>query len=284
MPPIDPPATAAAPPPPPPLVFRQVPFWRPLHWLDAGVKDLLVSTGPSLAHGAAMILGSALIMLAGWFYLPLLAGAFTGFLLVAPILATGLYELSRRIGRGETPGLGDALSVWRRAGRGPLMLGLALAAVGTLWVLVSVLTLAGMTPEPVRGLASFFDVAVFRAANTAERAHLFWLWLMAGGLLAALVFAAAAVSVPLLVDRSIGVREAVLASVEAVAQNPAPMVLWACLILAGTAIGVVTAIGLAVIWPILGHATWHAYRDLVDASAVPPRGAHTVFSRDERRD
>jgi uncharacterized membrane protein len=259
-----------------------VPFWQPLRWLDRGVKDLLVSTGPSLAHGAVMILGSGMIMLAGWFYLPLLAGAFTGFLLVAPILATGLYELSRRIGRGETPGLADALSVWRRAGRGPLVFGLVLAGVGTAWVLVSVLTLATMTPEPVRGLASFFSVSVFRAADSAERAHLFWLWLMAGGLLAALVFAAAAVSVPLLVDRTIGVREAVLASIEAVAQNPGAMVLWACLILVGTAIGLVTAIGLAVIWPILGHATWHAYLDLVDAGSVPPRGAHTVFARPER--
>lgn len=280
--PVPPNPPGAAPSPPPPLAFRQVPFWQPLRWLDLGVRDLLVATGPSLAHGVAMIVGSGLIMLAGWFYLPLLAGAFTGFLLVAPILAAGLYELSRRIGRGESPGLADALSVWRRAGRGPLVFGLVLAAVGTVWVVVSVLTLAGMTPEPVRGLASFFSVEVFRAADSAERAHLFWLWLMAGGLLAALVFAAAAVSVPLLVDRTIGVREAVLASVEAVAQNPGAMGLWACLILVGTAFGVATGIGLAVIWPILGHATWHAYVDLVDAGALPPRGAQAVIALDDR--
>lgn len=283
MPPSEPASAAPAPAPAPPLAFRRVAFWQPLQWLDAGVRDFLAATGPSLAHGAAMILGSGVIMLAGWFYLPLLAGAFTGFLLVAPILATGLYEISRRIARGETPGLRDALSVWRRAGRGPLVLGLMLAGVGTLWVAVSVLTLAGMTPQPLKGLATFFDVSVFRAADSSERAHLFWLWLMAGGLLASLVFAAAAVSVPLLVDRSIGVRDAILASVEAVALNPAPMVFWACLILLGTVIGVGTAIGLALIWPILGHATWHAYVDLVDARALPPRGAQAVFARDDAR-
>jgi uncharacterized membrane protein len=253
------------------LVFRRVSVGQPLRWLERGVQDLLVTTGASLAHGAAMVVGSGLIMVAGWFYLPLLAGAFTGFLLVAPILAAGLYELSRRIDRGERPGLSEALTVWRRAGPPLLRFGGVLAAVGTAWVLVSVLTLAGMTAEPVRGLASFFSAAVFRAADSVERAHLFWLWLMAGGLLAALVFAGAAVSAPLLVDRRIGVRDAVLASVEAVALNPGPLLLWAAVIATVTAIGVVTVIGLAVVWPILGHATWHAYVDLVEADALPSR-------------
>ena len=259
------PASASA------LTIRRVSLGRPLRWLDAGVRDLLASPGPSLAHGVAMVLGSLVILVAGWRQLPLMAGAFTGFLLVAPILAAGLYEISRLRERGVTPTLGDALAVWRRAGRTPLVLGVLLAMAGTAWVGLSIVTLSAMTPESPQGLASFFRVAVFRAADSTERAHLFWLWLTAGGLLAALVFAAAAVSVPLVVDREIGVREALLASVEAVALNPAPMLMWAALIAASTAIGIVTAIGLVLVLPVLGHATWHAYVDLVDASRLAPR-------------
>jgi uncharacterized membrane protein len=255
----------------PTLVFRQVSMERPFHWIEAGVNDMLHTPSASLGHGVAMILGAIFIMAVGWRALPLMAGAFSGFLIVAPMLACGLYDISRRIERGEPVSLLKAIGVWRRIGRAPLVLGAALAAVGTLWVLVSILTLAGMTTGPVLGLQSFLTPEVWRASASAAKLHLFVMWLVAGGLLASLVFAATALSIPMLIDRRLGARDAVLASIEAVSRNPLPMLLWTLLILAGTAFGIATLFGLVVVWPVLGHAAWHAYRDLIDAEAVEPR-------------
>ena len=94
---------------------------------------------------------------------------------------------------------------------------------------------------------------------------LFWLWLVAGGMLAALVFAASAVSLPMLIDRSVMVREAIRTSIAAVGHNPGAMALWALLIMVLTMLAVASVVGLLVLIPVLGHATWHAYRDLVPA-------------------
>ncbi len=263
--------TDRTPLPAPPLAFRTVPAGRPWRWIVAGLEDLLTAPWPSLAHGVAMVVGGFAFVAIGWQAIALLAGAFSGFLIVAPMLATGLYDLSRRIERDEPRGLLAVLGAWRRLGREPLLIGGALALTGTVWVLLSVLTLAGMTRAPVHGLESFLAPAVWRAAASSTQWHLFVMWLAAGGLVASLVFAATAVSIPLLVDRRVGARDAVLASIEAVSRNPVPMLVWTLLILLGTGIGLVTVFGLVIAWPVLGHAAWHAYRDLIDASALPAR-------------
>jgi uncharacterized membrane protein len=93
-----------------------------------------------------------------------------------------------------------------------------------------------------------------------------------GGVVAALVFAASAVSMPLLLDRDVDMLTAILTSVQAVGANPVVMAWWAVLIMIGTTLGIATLLlGLVVVVPVLGHATWHAYVDLVDASGLPPR-------------
>ena len=96
-----------------------------------------------------------------------------------------------------------------------------------------------------------------------DNANLFLLWCGCGGLLAAIVFALTAVSVPMLLDRPVGLRDALQTSVAAVGNNPVTMALWAALIMALTLVAMLTALGLVVLIPVLGHASWHAYRDLV---------------------
>jgi uncharacterized membrane protein len=101
---------------------------------------------------------------------------------------------------------------------------------------------------------------------------LFLIWLAAGGLGAALVFAATAVSPPLLLGRVISLRSAILTSVRAVGENPLALALWATIIMIAMALSIATAmLGFIITVPVLGHATWHAYRDLVDTSSVPLR-------------
>jgi len=102
--------------------------------------------------------------------------------------------------------------------------------------------------------------------------YLFEAWLALGGVLAAPVFASSVITLPLLLDRRIGVLDAVLTSWRAVLENPLPLALWAGLIMVLTTLGLIPLLlGLVVVVPLLGHASWHAYRDTVDASALPLR-------------
>ena len=245
--------------------IRELSVHQPFRWLERGARDIYVAPNASLAHGLAMTVGGWIIMLLGWQQLAVMAGAFSAFLLVAPVLATGLYEISRRIERGQDEvTLLQALSAWSRGGWVAWRMGLLLASIGLGWVAISTWALTVMAPDPVEGLRSFFSAKVLHAAAGDQRGLVFWLWLMGGGMLAALVFAISVVSLPLLIDREIGVREAITVSVEGVSTNPGVMCLWAVVIMLCTVIGIVTLVGLLVILPIVGHASWHAYTDMVE--------------------
>lgn len=242
--------------------IREIAPSRPLAWLALGWRDMALSPGPALLNGAALALfGAALLIVARnefWW----LAGAFSGFLIVAPVLATGLYAVSRARSRGERAGVGASLVVWRPRDGRLVTFGLLLALAGTGWVLTSASLITGFAAAPVRNPADFLRVVVLR-----EDSFLFEAWLALGGVLAAPMFASSVVAMPLLLDRRIGVWAAVLTSWRAVAVNPVPLAVWAALIGLLTLLGMATAmIGLVVIAPLLGHASWHAYVDLVDAS------------------
>ena len=250
------------------FVIRNIPLLRPLGWLACGWRDLLRCPLPGLLHGLAVALfGAVLLYFAGQRFW-LLAGAFSGFLLVAPIVATGLYAVSHALERGERPGLATALAAWRPAGNGRLVaFGLLLALAGTGWVLTSAALITGFAPAPVNGPADFLRVVLL-----ADGSWLFEAWLALGGVLAAPVFASSVVAIPLLLERRIGVLAAVLTSWRVVMAQPVALALWAGLLMALTLAGMAPLLlGLPVVVPWLAHASWHAYRDLVDASALPPR-------------
>jgi uncharacterized membrane protein len=247
------------------IIVRRLPVLRPFAWLALGWRDLARCPGPAVLHGAALALfGAALLWFAqGAFWW--LAGAFTGFLLVAPVLATGLYAISRALSRGEPAGLRTAASAWHPRDGRLVGFGLLLALAGTGWVLTSAALITAFAAAPVNNPGDFLRVVVLR-----ENSLLFEAWLALGGVLAAPIFASSVIAIPLLLDRRIGVLAAVLTSWRAVLANPAPLALWAALIMLLTMAGMATAmLGLVIVLPLLGHASWHAYRDLVDASALP---------------
>lgn len=240
---------------------RHVPMLRPLGWLARGWRDLMRCPLPGLLHGLALaVFGGALVVVARerfW----LLSGAFTGFLLVAPILATGLYAVSRALERGQRADLAVALAAWKPEGR-LMVFGLLLAFAGTGWVMTSASLITGFAPAPVRTPLDFVRVVVLN-----DQSPLFEVWLAMGAFLAAPVFASSVVAIPLLLDRRVGVLAAVLTSWRVVQAHPAPMALWAALLMGLTVLGMATALlGLVVIAPWLAHASWHAYRDLVSPS------------------
>ena len=246
---------------------RRVPPLRPLAWLALGWRDLVRCPGPALLHGAALALfGGALLGFAKddfWW----LAGAFSGFLLVAPVLATGLYAISRALSRGEAAGLATAAAAWHPRDGRLVRFGLLLALAGTGWVLTSAALITAFAAAPVNNPSDFLRVVVLR-----EQSLLFEAWLALGGVLAAPIFASSVIAIPLLLDRRIGVLAAVLTSWRAVLVNPAPLALWAALIMLLTVAGMATALlGLVIVVPLLAHASWHAYEELADVAALPAR-------------
>ena len=175
---------------------RAVPMLRPLGWLAAGWRDLMRCPLPGLLHGVALALfGAGLIAVAGQRFW-LLSGAFSGFLLVAPILATGLYAVSRALEKRQRADLAVALAVWKPNDGRLIVFGLLLAFAGTGWVLTSASLITGFAGAPIRGPVDFLKVVVLN-----EQSHLFEIWLALGGVLAAPVFASSVVALPLLLDR-----------------------------------------------------------------------------------
>lgn len=244
---------------------QQVATLRPLHWLALGWRDLLHCPVPGLLHGAAMAAFGALLILLARDRFWLLAGAFSGFLLMAPLAATGLYAVSRALEQGQQPSWRTAAAAWWPRDRRLVVFGLLLALAGTGWVLTSAALITRWAPAPVNSPGDFLRVVVM-----AGQAGVFEVWLVLGSALAAPIFASTVVALPLLLDREIGVHPAVLVSVRSALLNPAAMALWATLILVITLLGMLTLLlGLVVAVPWLAHASWHAYRDLVGAQVDP---------------
>jgi uncharacterized membrane protein len=239
---------------------------HPWRWLVRGARDLARAPAPGLSHGLCLALFGALVFAALHTRFWWLAGAFSGFLLVAPVLATGLYAVSRALEQGHSDGLMRvAIQAWwpRGAQAHRLMVfGALLALAGTGWVLTSAAFVTVFAPQTVSAPMDFLRHIVL-----AERGWVFEGWVLLGGALAAPVFASSVVAIPLLLDRPhMGVRDAVLASWRVVLAHPLPMAWWAFLIMALTALAFATLlVGLVVVVPLVAHASWHAYRDCVPA-------------------
>ena len=234
----------------------------------------------SFAHGLVLaVVGAAIVAIAQdrfW----LLAGALSGFMVIAPVLATSLYALSRSLERGETADLSVVTKTWlnwqdnhfNKWGNEywcMVQFGALLGLAATGWVFTSAALITLLAPAPIQGPMDFVHHVVL-----AQDGWLFELWLAMGGIMAAPLFASSVVSMPLLLDRRVTLMQAILTSWQTVMANPVPMALWSALIMGFTLLGLGSLfLGLIAVIPMLGHASWHAYRDLVDASTIPARDA-----------
>jgi uncharacterized membrane protein len=233
---------------------------RPLVWLSRGWSDLKRAAKPSLLMGAwTAAFGLALLMVA-WRFTYLVPALIGGFLLVAPFVAIVFYALSQQIERGEPVDGALAMFAWRRNTQSIALWGLALALALILWERIAAVLFAltyhgaGGDPASLSYLTSIFSggftfIAVFFGV---------------GGALALLVFAFGIVTAPMLLDRDVDVVTAALTSLLCCLRNPGATLFWAVIIAVLTLVGFLTMmIGLLVVFPLLGHASWHAYRDLV---------------------
>jgi uncharacterized membrane protein len=244
----------------------------PGRWLAAGWSDLRRSPLPSLIPGCLSALAGYCIVLVAVLdgrYLvvfPLLAG----YLFVAPALAIGLYEISRRHQTGEPVSLPMTAVAFRRNTLNILLMGLILVVLLGSWMWSVSLTFHwffGADPGGqflVGGLMGLPTLTFLLVSNAI------------GAVFAVLAFVLSVVSLPMLLDQDVDVATAVATSWRACVANPRLMTRWAILIALAVALGIFTLfVGLIVILPVLGHASWHAYRDLVECK---PR-ARQVFGR-----
>jgi len=238
---------------------RHVPSRRSLEWLLRGWTDLRAIGWAGLAHGALItILGGVLLML-GSTHLYLTAAAVTGYLLVGPIMTTGACELARRREAREPIGFDESLQALSRNPSGLLHFGGVLALIAVLWFVLSAILLGSVLSSPVPSLA----VALWGGSALMSLSQLL-AYLGCGAVLAVIVFALSVVSVPLIIDRHATATDAIRASLQVTISNLPAMLAWAALIVAVTAIGFLTLlVGMVLIAPLLGYATWHAYRDLI---------------------
>ena len=259
-----------------PAAPRTVSLMQPMTWLVRGGRDMLRCGWISYVHGLTMAVFGGLLLLLAHDRFWLLAGAFSGFLMVAPILATSLYAMSRALERRAPVGWPLVLKTWLNWKDGDFVkwgdehwnlvrFGIMLAAAGTAWVVLSAILIQLLVTTPIAAPRDFLVHVVL-----APQGYLFELWLALGGALVAPIFASTVITVPLLLDRQVSVGQAMALSWQVVLANPVAMAFWGAIIMGLVFVGFsLMLLGLVIVVPLLGHASWHAYRDLADVSGLP---------------
>jgi len=250
------PATPLVTPFPP---ICQVPLTAAFAWLGAGLNDIRQAPLASLSYGLAFATMGWLVSFVFRHAYEYTSALTAGFLLLGPFLATGLYDISRRLQRGEPARLSDTMTAWRANLGAFSLFSLVLTIIMLVWARASLVTFALFFSSGMPTLESFL-------ARVTSVEHLDFLltYFAVGALFAGIVFAVSVVSVPMMLDRGTDPVVAALTSVRALLANPLPLAVWALLIVLIIGAGFATFfIGLVVAAPLIGHATWHAYRALV---------------------
>jgi uncharacterized membrane protein len=247
---------------------RRLSIFSGFRWLAAGWRDFWNGPGSSLAYGLGVFLLSVgfLAALTAFGLDYILFPALSGFMIVAPFLAIGLYEKSRAIEEGRRVTITSMVMVQPRSGSQVFFLGLLLCLLMLLWMRAAVLLYAlffGVKAFP--GLDRIPDLLL----TTTYGQLMLAVGTAVGGLFAAFAFAVSVFSAPMLLDQRVDALTAMGSSMRLVWNNLPVMLMWGALVLLLSAICVATAlVGMIVIFPLLGHATWHAYR----AVATPGHG------------
>jgi uncharacterized membrane protein len=234
----------------------------PWRWLAGGWQDAMAARPTTLVIGAGFVAVSLMIALGLWSVglaaaIPAAAG---GFAVLGPLLATTLYELSRRLERGQSTTLQDALAPRLESAGQVALIGFALMIILMIWARMAALLYALFVGLEWKGAEAFFQFAL----QTGPGLTMLAIGSLIGAGLAFLAFAVTAVSIPLAMDRRIDAMTAMITSVRAIAKNKGAMFNWAWLIALATGAGLATGfIGLALVFPLLGCATWRAYRELI---------------------
>lgn len=233
----------------------------PWRWLGEGWRDIRRAPFLSLGYGLTVVGGGLAINILLWraglsAWIPVMLGVFA---LLGPMIAVGLYEISRRIERGERPRLSSVLFVDMKSPLQILLIGFFLMFAVLVWLRVAFMLYALFASANYQPLNDFLAFALTTTAGV---------WMLVIGSIIGLgiafaIFLLTFVSIPMLMDRDTDAFTAIATGIKAAKENPGAIVLWAWLIAIFIAAGIGTLfIGLALVFPLLGHATWHAYREI----------------------
>lgn len=248
---------------------RDVAAREAVNWLTAGWHDFRVQPHASLAYGmlvfvaSVVVVGALFLFSADYILFPALAG----FMVVGPIMAIGLYEKSRQIAAGEPVSLWRMIFVRARSQRQILFMGVLLCVLMLLWMRAAVIIYAlffGLRPFP----------GVEKIAPMLFATPVGWAMLVVGScvgaLFAAFSFAISVFSIPMMMERRVDALTAMGTSFAIVSKNLAVMLTWGVLVLLLFVLSLLSGLlGLIVVFPILGHGTWHAYRAMVPPAEQP---------------
>jgi len=224
----------------------------PFRWLRLGWQDLKRARAQSLAYGAGLAVFAYLVTALAWAggNVVALFSLAVAFILAGPVLAFGLYSVSRQLEQGRQPRLGICWRESRNHLRNELLFALVMLVVLLVWARAASMVHVFFPVGEELGVLGWVE---FLAVGSAV-----------GSIFAAIVFSSSVVALPMMLDRNTDAITSALTSVAAVLQNKAVMALWAALIASLMLIGFVTAyLGLVIVLPLIGHATWHAYRETV---------------------
>lgn len=238
---------------------RSVPLTRPFIWLSMGWDDLMHHKGASLAYGWLVATLGALML--AYERHPFFVAAMTsGFLLIGPIITSGLCELSRRLEAGETADFETSLTPLRQHRQSLLDFAEMLLLISLLWFSLSALMLYAAVGSIAPSVASTVWGGVMAQLTATQVA----VYLGTGFALACVVFSLSVVTVPMIIDRHVDAATAMRTSLKITLRDLPAMLIWAAIVVLLVAAGFATwLVGMVVVFPLLGHATWHAYRDLV---------------------
>jgi uncharacterized membrane protein len=249
----------------PELDIQEVDMLRPMQWLAKAWHDMERCPTAGVVHGLILaVMGGALFWFARhdfWWIAAMLSAC----MIVAPLLAVGLYDISRRLERQQEARVADAFRIWFSGDKRLIQFGLLLALSSSGWLICSAGLVHWMLPASVQTPADFLRLVVLQ-----PQLGLFEVWVVMSAFIAAPMFASTVITIPLLMDHpTLTLWQAVHTSWRVVARNPFAMSAWAGILCLFTTLGIGSAfLGLLAVVPMLGHASWHAYRDLViyDAS------------------
>jgi uncharacterized membrane protein len=245
------------------LPVNQVTVEQPWRWLLLGWQDFVRAGSVSLFFGIGIALISALLIFGFWqsdlrpYAFPLAAG----FFFIAPLLAVAFYDISRRLEKGLPLNVVDVALSWRPHSGQLFTMGLIMMFLHLAWERIAMLIYAGFFNVELASWEHFVGAVLF----STDGIPFLLIGTAAGGVLAVTAFAIGVVAFPMLTDRDCGSLKAIVTSICATVVNWRVLIGWGALIVLFTVAGIATlCIGLIVTMPLIGHASWHAYRDLVE--------------------
>ena len=229
-----------------------------VRWLKLGWQDFKRAPRQSFTYGLAMVILSYMISILALKYgnLYSLLTLLSGFILIGPVIAIGLYSISCQLQEKKKPVLGHCLREGRRHFANVIVFGFILLVVFLIWA------------RSASMLHVFYPVQ--SGSDISSYLTFFGIGTLVGAVFSAIIFTASAFSLPMIMDRKVDMITAVITSISAVMKNKKAMLVWASFIVISVVLSFATAfIGFLVLLPIIGHATWHAYQETIDASKWP---------------